>query len=57
MPHAAFRGIALVGNPAVCLEVVQKVVFSYQLRITHDFKYHQIAAVRQDNACFSPSEA
>src|SRR6266705_2528579 len=51
MPDSAFRGIAVVANPYVRLEVFQPIVFYNIISVPDQFENDQVLAVRNDE-CF-----
>src|SRR5438309_7004892 len=51
VPDSAFRGIAVVANPDMCLEILQPVILYNIISIPDQFENDQVLAVR-DNECF-----
>ncbi len=51
MPDSAFRGIAVVANPYVRLEILQPVILYNIISIPDQFENNQVLTVR-DNECF-----
>ena len=48
MPHAAFRGIALMGDPDMGIKIFKLIVLCHLLGITDDLQDHHVPAVRKD---------
>src|SRR5438876_8826413 len=51
MPDPAFRGIAVVANPDVSLEILQPVVLYNIISVADQFENNQVLTVR-NNECF-----
>src|SRR6267143_5591455 len=51
MPDTTLRGIAVVANPDMCLEIFQSVILYNIISIADQFENNQVLAVR-DNECF-----
>src|SRR4030042_2323362 len=48
VPDPPFRRIALMSDPAVCLEILQKIILGHLFRISDDLEDHHIPPVRED---------
>ena len=52
MPDTSACRITLMGQPCICFEVFQFIVFNNIFRISHDFQDHHVPAVRHDKSLF-----